>query len=214
VAAGEGLEVGGDFYDLFAVGTEDEWALVIGDVCGKGAEAAAVTSLARYTLRAVTTRSPSPAATLATLNGELLGQMPEPRFITAVIGHLAIRPDGGGHLTVASGGHPPPILLRVGGRAEVAETRGALLGVMSEASAVDFEVVLALGDAVVLYTDGITESRSDRPLAPPDLAAELTPALEDGAAAVARRAVALAERRADGTLRDDVAVLVVRLVER
>jgi sigma-B regulation protein RsbU (phosphoserine phosphatase) len=62
------MEVGGDFLDVFAVGEHDEWALVIGDVCGKGAEAAAVTALARFMLRAVTSRSPSPAATLATFN--------------------------------------------------------------------------------------------------------------------------------------------------
>src|SRR3954464_9916860 len=95
VAAGEGMEVGGDFFDLYAVGDHDEWALVIGDVCGKGAEAAAVTALARSTLRAVTPRARAPAATLATLNEEMLRQMPEPRFLTAVVGQLVVASDGG-----------------------------------------------------------------------------------------------------------------------
>jgi serine phosphatase RsbU (regulator of sigma subunit) len=214
VAGGEGMEVGGDFFDVFAVGGHDEWALVIGDVCGKGAEAAAVTALARYTLRAVTSRSPSPAATLATLNEEMLRQMPEPRFLTAVLGHLAVAPEGGGRLTLASGGHHPPLILRANGTPEVAECRGMLLGVEPDARAVDCALELAPGDAIVLYTDGISEARADKPLPGGAIADALQPVLEDGAAAIARRAVELAEEHAGGLLRDDVAVLVLRLTER
>ena len=214
LAAGEGMEVGGDFFDLFAVGGQDEWALVIGDVCGKGAEAAAVTALARYTLRAVTSRSPSPAASLATLNEELLRQMPEPRFLTAILGHLAIAADGGGRLTLASGGHLPPIVLRAGGSFDVATCTGMLLGVEPDARSPDCTVALAPGDAIVLYTDGITEARIDRPLPPAALGEALQSVVRDGAAAIARRAVALAEEQAGGALRDDVAVLVVQLTER
>src|SRR4051812_45815262 len=214
LAAGEGMEVGGDFFDVFAVGGQDEWALVIGDVCGKGAEAAAVTALARYTLRAVTSRSPSPARSLATLNDEMLRQMPDPRFLTAVLGHLAIAPGGGARLALASGGHLPPVILRAGGEPEVAECRGMVLGVEPGASSVDCPIDLEPGDAIVLYTDGITEARADRPLSPEALAAALEPVLDDGAAAIAGRAVALAEEHARGALRDDVAVLVVRLTER
>jgi len=214
VAAGEGMDVGGDFFDVFAVGGQDEWALVIGDVCGKGAEAAAVTALARYTLRAVTSRSPSPAATLQTLNEEMLRQMPDPRFLTAVLGHLAVAPEGGARLTLASGGHHAPVVLRASGAPELAECRGTLLGVVPDARAVDCGLDLAAGDAIVLYTDGITEARADRPLPSAALADALQPALADGAAAIARRAVDLAEGHAGGPLRDDVAVLVVRLTER
>jgi serine phosphatase RsbU (regulator of sigma subunit) len=214
VAAGEGMEVGGDFFDVFAVGGQDEWALVIGDVCGKGAEAAAVTALARYTLRAVTSRSPSPARTLATLNEEMLRQMADPRFLTAVLGHLAVAPSRGGRLTLASGGHLPPVVLRAGGAFEVAECSGMVLGVEPDARSVDCPLDLAPGDAIVLYTDGITEARADRPLSPETLAGALQPVLDEGAAAIARRAVGLAEEHARGGLRDDVAVLVVRLTER
>jgi PAS domain S-box-containing protein len=214
VAAGEGMEVGGDFFDVFAVGGQDEWALVIGDVCGKGAEAAAVTALARYTLRAVTSRSPSPARSLATLNEEMLRQMPEPRFLTAVLGHLAVAPGGGGRLTLSSGGHLPPLVLRAAGGVEIAECRGMVLGVEADARSVDCPLDLAPGDAIVLYTDGITEARADRPLSATVLAEALRPVLDEGAAAMARRAVALAEEHARGGLRDDVAVLVVRLTER
>ncbi|MEY2532420.1 MAG: hypothetical protein QOF29_330, partial [bacterium] len=214
VAGGEGMEVGGDFYDVFAVGDEDEWALVIGDVCGKGAEAAAVTALARYTLRAVTTRSPSPAATLATLNDEMLRQMPEPRFLTAVLGRMAVAAGGGARLTLASGGHLPPLVLRAGGTPEVAACRGTLIGVEPDAQSVDCALDLAPGDAIVFYTDGITEARAERPMPPDELAAALQPVLRDGAGAIAHRAVDVAAARADGRLRDDVAVLVVRLTER
>jgi serine phosphatase RsbU (regulator of sigma subunit) len=214
VPAGEGMEVGGDFFDVFAVGEQDEWALVIGDVCGKGAEAAAVTALARYTLRAVSTRSPSPAATLATLNEEMLRQMPEPRFLTAALGHLAVAPSGGGRLTLASGGHLPPVVLRAAGEPEVPQCRGTLLGVEPDARTVDCVVTLDAGDALVLYTDGITEARVDRPLAPEALTGALQPVLGEGPAAIARRAVTVAEERAGGPLRDDVAVLVLRMTER
>jgi len=201
-------------FDVFAVGGQDEWALVIGDVCGKGAEAAAVTALARYTLRAVTSRSPSPSATLATLNEEMLRQMPEPRFLTAVLGHLAVAPEGGGRITLASGGHPAPVVLRANGAPEVADCRGMLLGVQPDARAVDCSVELEPGDAVVLYTDGISEARTDRPLPAGAIADALQPVLADGAAAIARRAVEIAEEHAGGPLRDDVAVLVLRMTER
>ena len=95
VAAGEGMDVGGDFYDVFAL-DDGAWTLVIGDVLGKGAEAAAVTALARYTVRAVAGRSPSPAATLAALNDEMLRQRnPDRRFVTAVLARLEPRAEGG-----------------------------------------------------------------------------------------------------------------------
>jgi serine phosphatase RsbU (regulator of sigma subunit) len=89
-----------------------------------------------------------------------------------------------------------------------------VLGVEPDARSVDCPLDLAPGDAIVLYTDGITEARADRPLSPSALADALRPVLDDGAGAIARRAVALAEEHARGPLRDDVAVLVVRLTER
>ena len=144
MAAGEGIEVGGDFYDAFALG-EDAWALVIGDVLGKGAEAAAVTALARYTLRALAARSPSPAATLATLNEEMLRQNAGRRFVTAVLARLEPRPGGGARLVVASGGHPPPLLLRADGTSEVLPCTGTLLGVEADATSSDHEIEMAPG---------------------------------------------------------------------
>ena len=111
VAGGEGVEVGGDFYDVFDL-APDAWAFVIGDVCGKGAEAAAVTSLARYTLRALAAPSVPPAATLRRLNAELLRQSVDQRFLSAILGHLVLMEGGRARLTLATGGHPSPIVLR------------------------------------------------------------------------------------------------------
>jgi PAS domain S-box-containing protein len=210
VAAGEGMEVGGDFYDAFEL-DDGAWALVIGDVLGKGAEAAAVTALARYTLRAVAGRSPSPAATLATLNAELLRQKADRRFITAVLARLEPHAGGGAQLVVASGGHPPPVVLRASGATEVVPCSGTLLGVEPDASSTDCELALVPGDTLVLYTDGVTEARRDRPLTAEALAAELAATAPDGAAVLAREIVRLAERAAAGPLRDDLAALVLQL---
>jgi PAS domain S-box-containing protein len=209
-AAGEGMEVGGDFYDVFGL-DDGAWALVIGDVLGKGAEAAAITALARYTLRAVAAHSLSPATTLATLNEEMLRQKADRRFVTAVVARLEPRRAGGARLVVASGGHPPPVLLRAGGVAEVLDTPGMLLGVELSARSSDREVEMAPGDVLVLYTDGVTETRRDRPLSPEALGGALVSAGIRGATAVAREVVRIAEREATGPLRDDVAVLVVAL---
>ena len=211
VASGEGMDVGGDFYDVFAL-DDGSWILVIGDVLGKGAEAAAVTALARYTVRAVAGRSPSPAATLAALNDEMLRQRnPDRRFVTAVLARLEPHADGGARLVVASGGHPPPVLLRAGGGAEVVPCPGTLLGVEHDARSVDQEIELGPGDTLVLYTDGVTEASREHPLTPEDLGAALRASAPDGAAAVAREVVHLAEVGAAGAPRDDLAVLVVAL---
>jgi sigma-B regulation protein RsbU (phosphoserine phosphatase) len=112
---------------------------------------------------------------------------------------------------VASGGHPPPLLLRAGGAAEVVPCPGTLLGVEHDARSFDREIELAPGDTLVLYTDGVTEARRDRPLTPEDLGAALRASAPDGAAAVAREVVHLAEVGGAGALRDDLAVLVVAL---
>src|SRR4029453_14108323 len=113
-----------------------------------------VTALARYTVRAVAGRSPSPAATLAALNDEMLRQRnPDRRFVTAVLARFEPRADGGARVVVASGGHPPPLLLRAdGGGGEVVPCPGTLLGVEPDARSEDREVELAPGDTLVLYT--------------------------------------------------------------
>jgi sigma-B regulation protein RsbU (phosphoserine phosphatase) len=112
---------------------------------------------------------------------------------------------------VASGGHPPPVLLRAGGDAEAVPCPGTLLGVEHDARSFDQEIGLGPGDTLVLYTDGVTEASREHPLTPEDLGAALRASAPDGAAAVAREVVHLAEVGAAGVPRDDLAVLVLAL---
>jgi PAS domain S-box-containing protein len=162
-AAGELNEVGGDFYDVFPrSGTE--WALVVGDVSGKGAEAAAVTALARYSLRAATMEEGAPSRALRRLNQAMLSDASQ-QFATVVLGYVA--PDGGGGLRVriSLGGHPPPLILRADGAVETPGSYGVLLGITEDAVLHDSEFSLRPGDVMLLYTDGVTEAGSrDRPL--------------------------------------------------
>ncbi|MGW6062046.1 SpoIIE family protein phosphatase [Streptomyces sp. NPDC055189] len=155
--------VGGDFYDLFPL-TAGTWGLFLGDVCGKGAAAAAVTSLARYTLRAAAVYDPDPAAVLSNLNTVLNHEYngDDPRFCTVIFGLLT--PDtaqGGFRITLASGGHPPALLMRADGSAEYLPTSGGqLIGVLPDAHIATTTVRLTAGDTLVLHTDGLTEAHT------------------------------------------------------
>ena len=157
-------EVGGDFYDLFPL-TAGAWGLFLGDVCGKGAAAAAVTSLARYTLRATAIYDPDPAAVLGNLNTVLNHEYngADPRFCTVVYGLLTPDPDRDGfHITLASGGHPPALLMRADGTADYLPTPGGqLIGVLPDAHIATTSVRLAAGDTLLLHTDGLTDARTD-----------------------------------------------------
>lgn len=213
--AGEALEVGGDFYDLYATG-EDRWAVVVGDVCGKGAEAAAVTAMARYTLRAATIGAPgSPATSLSLLNTAMTADRVPERFLTAVLGELRLSPE---HADVvwACAGHPAPIVVRANGSVGAVAASGALLGVADGLRWDEATLRLHPGDAVVLYTDGVTEADRRSPMGPDDLAAALAMRLgggTDSAAGLADSVRAIAEERAHGPLRDDVAIVALRLTE-
>ncbi|WP_260473807.1 PP2C family protein-serine/threonine phosphatase [Amycolatopsis balhimycina] len=154
-------EVGGDFYDLFplAGGT---WGFFLGDVSGKGATAAVVTSLARYTLRAAAVYDPDPVSVLTHLNTVLHHEYrgSDPRYCTVVHGHL--RPEGdGARVTLATGGHPPALLIRADGTSAFRPVPGGqLVGALPGARFVADDVVLRPGDTLLLYTDGLTEARS------------------------------------------------------
>ncbi|MEW2289517.1 SpoIIE family protein phosphatase [Streptomyces sp. NPDC047841] len=156
--------LGGDFYDVFPLdGTR--FGFFLGDVCGKGPQAAAVTSLTRYTLRAAALHDPDPVSALTTLNKvlhERYAGSGDPRYCTAVFGTLDPDP-ATGRLTVhlASGGHPPVIVLRADGTAGFLPTPGGLLvGVLPSARFTPATTVLTPGDTLLLYTDGLTEART------------------------------------------------------
>ena len=155
--AGDGTEIGGDFYDVFEIGPDD-WCVVIGDVCGKGVEAAVVTSLARYTVRAVAVRQSEPSAALATLNEVLLHHETD-RFCTLVVLRLRHNAEGW-TATVSCGGHPLPFLIRPSAPPVIVGRPGSLVGVLHEPRFSDTTVKLGAGDVIVMHTDGVTEARN------------------------------------------------------
>jgi serine phosphatase RsbU (regulator of sigma subunit) len=211
VAMGRGVEAGGDFYDVLPSG-DGRWVVAVGDVCGKGPEAASLTALARYTLRALARRDPDPERMLTELNRDIVHQRPgNTRFLTACVGLLDT---GQGRLRVrlASAGHPPPLIARAGGGVERVEAVGTFVGVLPEIRMTPCEVDLEAGDRLVLYTDGLVEARSPSG----DLVGEegLFEALgelpaDTPAPELASDLAELARQGAGGRLRDDVAVLVV-----
>ncbi|WP_073948896.1 PP2C family protein-serine/threonine phosphatase [Streptomyces kebangsaanensis] len=156
-------QLGGDFYDLFPI-DGDRWAFFLGDVCGKGPQAAALTSLTRYTLRAAAHHDPEPDAALSTLNAVLHERYTaggDPRYCTCLFGILEPGTDGRTTVRLGSGGHPPALLLRADGRAEFLPTPGGLLvGVLPTAPFATATTALAPGDTLLLYTDGLTEART------------------------------------------------------
>ncbi|MFJ3477684.1 PP2C family protein-serine/threonine phosphatase [Streptomyces microflavus] len=151
------LDVGGDFYDA-VTRPDGSIALLIGDVCGRGAEAAALTGLARHTLRTLLEQGTDPGTALSRLN-RALRQERASRFLTAVVTTLAPRADGTALLTTCSAGHPSPLVLRSDGTVSEVLTGGLLLGVLDDVSYESHEEHIGPGDTVVLFTDGLTESR-------------------------------------------------------
>ncbi|HMJ75807.1 MAG TPA: SpoIIE family protein phosphatase [Iamia sp.] len=208
-----GIEIGGDFYDVFE--TTEGWNVILGDVCGKGPVAAAVTGLFRHTLRAVAPGlgTAGPAAVLGATNDAILDQIDDARFVTAVLVQLA---PGRGRATaaVACGGHPRPLLLRADGSVEKVDAAGTLLGVLPDPPLQEVEVDLGPGDALVLYTDGVTEARNGpeqfgegRLVASLEGATELASARE----VTARVLKAVDDFRDPDSAADDIAVVAIRV---
>jgi sigma-B regulation protein RsbU (phosphoserine phosphatase) len=203
-------QVGGDFYDLFPL-SDGRWGFFIGDVCGKGSPAAALTSLARYTLRAAAIYDPDPVAVLHNLNS-VMGQEyhgDAPRFCTVIFGLLA-PDDEGCVVTLAGGGHPEALLLRADGTAAPQATPGGqLIGILPDVHVATTVTRLAPGDTLLLYTDGLTEARTgtgserfgDEALCA--FATELAPTTAPGAVSAVKN---LLDSFGDG-LDDDTAVL-------
>jgi PAS domain S-box-containing protein len=207
---GEGNDVGGDFYDLFESGGRG-WTVVIGDVCGKGPDAAAVTALARYTLRAAAMRERLPSRSLRLLNEALLRQRDDRRFCTVAYAYLEAH-DGGVRIGVSSGGHPLPMLLHADGTVEAIGEPGTLLGVLPDPNLEDRSLHLSAGDALVFYTDGVIEGRgADVPFDEDGLRELLAQCAGAGADAIAARVEDAAFAAQEGNQRDDIAVLVLRV---
>jgi sigma-B regulation protein RsbU (phosphoserine phosphatase) len=207
--AGAGDEVGGDFYDVFELGRGD-WAVVLGDVCGKGVEAATVTALARYTVRAAAARSRRPRTVLRLLNDALLRQG-STRFCTAVLTRFRVEP-GRVRITVGTGGHWLPLRVGVDGVVTEIGKPGTVLGVVDEPVLDDVTVELHPGDAVVLFTDGVLEARRGNDMLGHDgLARVLADVAGEPAAEITGAVVDAAMTFKEGLPRDDIAVVVVRV---
>jgi len=212
MAAGEGNEVGGDFYDVFQA-RRNSWCLAIGDVAGKGPEAAAVAGLARHTLRAAALYTRRPHAMLRTLHEALRGdEASADRFCTVCCGLLRLV-EGGAELALSCGGHPLPIVARADGDVDLLDCRGTMLGRVTPVRLQDKRIRLEPGDVVVLYTDGAVEAHRT----PDDLFGE-----DRLRAVVAEHRTGSADEIADRLLaaviefgpvepRDDIAILVAKV---
>lgn len=210
-AAGEGNEVGGDFYHAFQVDPESFW-FVIGDVSGKGPEAAAIAGLARHTLRALALHERSPRRLLTALHDTLLLGEGRGEFVTVCCALLEERDDGRLWLSLACGGHPPPIIRRADNTIEVATCSGPLLGLPVNLAFEEQRVELAVGDTVVLYTDGVTEAHHrNQDLFGEERLMDVISHAGDGVDEVADAIIAAVSDYGPAEPRDDVAVVVLRI---
>jgi serine phosphatase RsbU (regulator of sigma subunit) len=208
---GRGNLVGGDFYDLFEM-AEGSFGLLLGDVSGVGPEAAALTGVARYTVRAVATPDEAPCGVLTRLNEALL-RLGSERFLTAVYGTLEPKGDGVLRATLCSGGHPPGLVLRDDESVEILDrANGMLLGVFPSIELTDHTVVLNPGDALVLVTDGVLEARDDdgEEFGVERLGALLSTCTGRSAAGIARRIERSVLDHRGERADDDIAIVVLR----
>src|SRR5215218_7052206 len=226
VSAGE-VDVGGDFYDLFDTRMTDHssssepssWSVVIGDVSGKGAEAAAVLALARYTIRTLATRESHPSAVLDGLNEAMLRQRREHddyKFCTVAYASLETNEgdtEHGAKVTVCCGGHSPPFLLKGDGSVYKIGQPGRFLGVFDDVNLTEQEAHLAPGDALVLYTDGVVEARSPEGtfLGEERLMTILRSLVGLDASTMASRMEGAVLNFQEQNPRDDIAILVLRV---
>ncbi|MFD7734219.1 PP2C family protein-serine/threonine phosphatase [Kitasatospora phosalacinea] len=213
------IEVGGDFYDLFPT-HGDNWAAVMGDVCGKGVKAAQLSSMARHTIRADATSTASPAALLRRLHDAMTAQRAD-RFLTCAYTAFHFTPRGAAG-TLALGGHPTPLIRRADGTVEQVGEPGTVLGVLPEPDLhlTDVPFTLAAGDLLLLYTDGAIEARPRPGTDPKDAGAvfgedDLARALADthtlDAATTIAHLAAVLDAWHSGWSSDDTALLALRI---
>jgi serine phosphatase RsbU (regulator of sigma subunit)/PAS domain-containing protein len=209
IGATQWQEISGDFYDVFRY--RDGWAIAIGDVCGKGQDAAAMTAAARHSIRALAHVHSSPGDVLAAANEVLMAGDYEERFVTVKLAFLE-REGSRLRVRLASSGHPGPALVRADGRVELLDGDGLPLGLFADAKPSLAELELREGDLLFFYTDGVTEARSANLEFFEDRLADELAAVADRSAAETVRAVQdLVTTFSLGELRDDVTMLAVKL---
>ncbi|MEA2902503.1 MAG: hypothetical protein QOH36_2390 [Actinomycetota bacterium] len=211
---GDGMELGGDTFDLWSLGA-DLWGVAIADAAGTGPEAAALTAMIRFTLRALSMSDVEPASVLRDLNRALLAAgaagADGERFCTVIFGVLTPTPTGA-VLTLAGGGHPYPLVRRAAGGIEEVAVGGSLLGVLPDVPVGIRTVTLGRGDTLVLYTDGAIEARRDGVMFGVERLADVVGAAPTGAQALADAVEEAVVAHVGGTMTDDLAVLVVRVL--
>ena len=211
VAAASDQGVGGDFYDVYPAG--DGWGIAIGDVCGKGEDAAAVTAAARHAIRAFAHAETDPGAVLRSANEVMLAEEFGGRFVTAAVGHLSWRRRRL-RVTLGSAGHPGPVLIRPDGRVQRLRGGGLPLGIFPDAAPVTEELGLDPGDVLFLYTDGLTGACGPERVSFEDrLTDELAALAGKPPSALVARVRELALEFCRGELRDDMTMLAVRAGE-
>jgi serine phosphatase RsbU (regulator of sigma subunit)/PAS domain-containing protein len=209
VGATQSQEISGDFYDVFRY--RDGWAVAIGDVCGKGQEAAAVTAAARHSIRALASVHAAPADVLAAANEVLLAGDYGERFVTVKLAFLQTRGRRVG-VRLASAGHPGPAIVRADGRVELLEGDGLPLGLFDDAQPSHTDLELRQGDLLFFYTDGVTEARSaDLEFFEDRLIDELAAGAGRSAPEVVRAVQELVTEFSRGELRDDVTIVAVKV---
>lgn len=208
---GAGEEVGGDFYDAFPDRERDGCWLIVGDVCGKGAEAAALTGFLRHTTAAYAREGSDPARVLERVNRAMLERDLEGRFATAVLAHLRLREDPPRvELRLAVAGHPAALLLRADGQASELGGAGTLLGILPELELEESRAVLAEGDTLAFYTDGLSEAHAPRRILTPEEMIQELACRQPGAPQQTIDAL-LGLIDLDGELLDDIALLAVQV---
>jgi serine phosphatase RsbU (regulator of sigma subunit) len=208
--AGEASLIGGDFYDAFRVDA-DRWGVVIGDVCGKGIDAAAITGLVRHTVRAAARNATSPADVLRDVHRALSDHQPS-TFCTVCFFYVNVDHDGSQSLTIALGGHPAPVLRRADGAVREIGVAGSLLGIF-EPVLTDTTVPVAPGDTLVLYTDGLTDAPSDQAVPIAELLELLGAEGDESVELLADSIRPLKRRRRPRGSNDDTAIVVLRFGE-
>jgi serine phosphatase RsbU (regulator of sigma subunit) len=205
--AGEASLIGGDFYDAFRVDA-NRWGVVIGDVCGKGIDAAAITGLVRHTVRAAARNATSPAEVLRDVHLALSDHQPS-TFCTVCFFYVTVAADGSQSLTIALGGHPSPVLRRADGAVREIGEPGSLLGIF-EPVLTDTTVPVAPGDTVVLYTDGLTDAPANQAVPIEELFDLLGAEGDEPVELLADSIRPLKRRRRPRGSNDDTAIVVLR----
>ncbi len=209
--ASRAQDAGGDFYDIYPA--RDGWGVSIGDVCGKGQDAAAVTAAARHAVRVLAHWESDPAGVLRSANEIMMEEEFGGRFVTANVGHLRWQ-DGRLHVVLGSAGHPWPVLVKPDGRTQVLQGGGLPLGIFPDAEPATQELDLDPGDLLFFFSDGLTSACGpDMVYFEDRLTDELAALGGESPAHVISRVQEVVVEFCRGVLRDDVTMLAVRAGE-